>query len=67
MSNLNECIIFGVWFQTKKGFIYSLYRSPSQTNNKFDDSLVNFQNSLSGFVTRNLLFVLANSDFNTRA
>ena len=36
VENLNECIIFKVSIKNKKGYISSLYRLPSPTQDEFD-------------------------------
>ena len=36
VKNLNECVIFEVYIKNKKGYLVSLYRSPSQTRDEFD-------------------------------
>ena len=33
---LNECLIFEVFIKNKRGYVVSLYRSPSQTQDEFD-------------------------------
>ena len=38
ISRLNECIVLEVSLDRKKGYIVCLYRSPSQSNDDFDDS-----------------------------
>ena len=36
VKNLNECVIFEVSIKKKRGYVVSLYRSPSQTQDEFD-------------------------------
>ena len=40
---------------------------PSQTQDEFDDFLINFQPALSDIIASNPLFVLTTNDFNARA
>ena len=44
----------------------SLYRSPSQTQDKFDIFLINFEKLISDIITKNPLFVLITGDFDVR-
>ena len=37
---MNECIIFKVSLKNKKGYFVSLYRSPSESHNDFEDLLI---------------------------
>ena len=36
VKSLNECVIFEVSIKNKSGYVVSLYRSPSQIQDKFD-------------------------------
>ena len=36
VKNLNECLIFDVSIKNKRGYVVSLYRSPSQTQDDLD-------------------------------
>ena len=36
VKNLNECLIFEVTIKNKRGYMVSLYRSPSQIQAEFD-------------------------------
>ena len=42
-SNLDECLLFELSYKNKKCFIATLYRSPSQSRDKFEKSLSNFE------------------------
>ena len=42
-SNLNECLLCELSYKNKKCFIATLYRSPSQSRDKFEKSLSNFE------------------------
>ena len=66
LNNLNECIAFEVCIQNKKCYIISLYRSSSQTHDKFDDFLLNFEQVLCDINARNPFFVLITRSFSAR-
>ena len=36
VKNLNECLILAVSIENKRGYVVSLYRSPSQTQDECD-------------------------------
>ena len=40
--NWHECLLLEINIQNKKGYVISLYRSPSQSKDKFDQFLLNF-------------------------
>ena len=42
-SYLKECLIFEVSINNKRGYIVSLYRSPSQTYDEFDSFITNLE------------------------
>ena len=46
INRLNECLVLEVSFDNKKGYIVCLYRSPSQSNDEFDDFLINLSTCL---------------------
>ena len=45
-SYLSECLTLEVTISNKKGYVITLYRSPSQTSNKFDSFISNFEKLL---------------------
>ena len=52
----------------KRGYVVSLYRSPSQTRDEFDIFfLINFEQLISDIVRKNPLLVLITGDFNVRS
>ena len=67
VKNLNECLIFAVSIENKRGYVGSLYRSPSQTQDECDIFLINFEQLISDIITKNPLFVLITGDFNVRS
>ena len=36
VKNVNKCVIFEASIKNKRGYVVSLYRSPSQTQDQFD-------------------------------
>ena len=66
VKNLNECLIFAVSIENR-GYVVSLYRSPSQTQDECDIFLINFEQLISDIITKNPLFVLITGDFNVRS
>ena len=65
--NLNECLVLEINIQNKKGFVISLYRSLSQSNDEFDQFLLNFEKLISDKMSQNLHFILVTGDFNVRS
>ena len=59
--NLNECLVLGF---LKKGYVISLYQSPSQSKNEFDNFLLNFEQLISDWISQNPHFRLETGDFN---
>ena len=53
--------------RNKRGYVVSLYRSPSQTQDEFDIFLVSFEQLIGDIIAKNPLFVLITSDFNVRS
>ena len=48
--SLNECLILEINIQNKKGYVISLYRSPSQSKDEFDHFLLNVETNLTEWV-----------------
>ena len=67
VKNLNEYFIFEVPIKNKRGYAVSLYRSPSQTQDKFDIFLINLEQLIGDIITKNPLCVLITGDFNVRS
>ena len=65
--NLNECLVLEINIQNKKGFVISLYRSLSQSNDEFDQFLLNFEKLISDKMSQNPHFILVTGDFNVRS
>ena len=67
VNNVNECVIFEVSIKNKRGYVVSLYRSPSQTQDEFDIFLISFEQMIGDIIAKNPLFVLITGDFNVRS
>ena len=46
-SYLKECLIIRVSINNKRGYVVSLYRSPSQTSDEFDSFITNLKKNSS--------------------
>ena len=64
VKNLNECIIFDMSIKTKRRYVVSLYRWPSQTQDEFDIFLISFEQLVGDITDKNPLFVLITGDSN---
>ena len=64
---MNECLTMEINIQNKKGYVISLYRSPSQSKDEFDQFLRNFEQLISGRLNQNPHFLLVTGDFNVRS
>ena len=67
VKNLNECVLFEVSIKKERGYVVSLYRSPSQTQDEFDIFLISFEQLIGDIIAKNPLFVLITGDFNVRS
>ena len=67
VKSLNEYVIFEVSFKNKRGYVVSLYRSPSQTPDEFNNFLTSFEKSIGDIIAKNPSFVLITGDFNARS
>ena len=67
VKSLNECVIFEVSIKNKRGYVVSLYRSPSQTQDEFDNFLTSFEKLIGDIIAKNPSFVLITGDFNARS
>ena len=67
VKNLNECVIFELSIKNKRGYVVALYRSPSQTQDKFDIFVISFEQLIGDIIAKKPLFVLITSDFNVRS
>ena len=67
ISNLNECIIIELNLKNKKGYVISLYRSPSQSIEEFEEFLFNLDQTLHDISSLNPSFVMLLGDFNAKS
>ena len=67
VKNLNECVIFEVSIKKKRRCVFSLYRSPTQTQDEFEIFLIIFEQLIGDIIAKNPLFVLNTSDFHVRS
>ena len=61
-----RCLILEISINNKKGYVVSLYRSPSQTPGKFDSFINNFEKLITDIYSRKADFVLMIGDFNAK-
>ena len=54
VKNLNECVIFEVFIKNKRGYVVSLYRSPSQIQDEFDIFLISIEQLIGDIIAKNL-------------
>ena len=64
---LPECLVREVNYKNKKIFIVTLYRSPSQNDDEFDEFLRSFESVIDHINQSNPYFVLITGDFNARS
>ena len=65
-NSLKECLLLEVFIGNKKGFVLSLYRSPSQSQEEFYDFLFSLDQLLSNMISQNPMFLFVTGDFNAR-
>ena len=66
INSLKECLPLEFFIGNKKGFVLSLYRSPSQSEEEFYDFLFSLDQLLSNMISQNSIFLLVTGDFNAR-
>ena len=64
---MNECIIIELNINNKKGYIISLYRSPSQSTDEFDEFISNLEQTLNDISSLNPSFMMILGDFNAKS
>ena len=67
INYLPECLVCEVNYKNKKIFIVTLYRSPSQNDDEFDEFLRSFESVIDHINQSNPYFVLITGDFNARS
>ena len=65
--NLNECFVLEINILNKKGYVISLYRSPSQSKDDLDQFLLNFEQLISDRMSQSPHVILVTGDFNVRS
>ena len=63
---LKGCLMFEVSINNKKGYIVSVYRSPSQTSNDFNSFTTNFEKLVTNISSINLNFIFMIGDFKAK-
>ena len=66
-SYLNECLTLEVSVSNKKGYVITLYRSPSQTSDEFQSFISNLENLLINITNYNPHFVILLGKFNAKS
>ena len=64
---LKECLIFEVPINNKRGYVVSIYRSPSQTSDGFNSFTTNLEKRLVNISSTNPHFILMIGDFNDKS
>ena len=64
---LQECLIFEISINNKKGYVVSLYRSPGQTQDEFYSFINNLKKLIIDIYSRKANFVLMMGDFNAKS
>ena len=67
LSQLSECLVCEVSVQNKKGFFVTLYRSPNQNHDGFQNFLYEFEKLLSILAQKRSDFTVIVGDFNARS
>ena len=66
-SILSECLLCEINIDGKKGYLATLYRSPSQTQEDFETFLYQFEKLLLNINNKNPAFTVISGDFNARS
>ena len=64
---LQECLILEISINNKKGYVLSLYRSPSQTPSEFDSFINNLEKLIIDIYSRKADFAVMIGDFNAKS
>ena len=64
---LKECLIFEVSINNKRGYVVSIYRSPSQTSDDFNSFTTNLEKLVGNISSSNPHFILMIGDFNAKS
>ena len=66
VSYLQECINFEIKISDKTRNFISLYRSPSQTKDEFENLIKNFELNVEHIVNKSPFLIVVLDDFNAR-
>ena len=66
-SYLSECFTLEITISNKKGYIITLYRSPSQTSDEVDSFIINLENILINITSFDPHFVMLLGEFNSKS
>ena len=66
-SYLSECFTLEITISNKKGYIITLYRSPSQTSDEVDSFISNLENILISITSFDPHFVMLLGEFNSKS
>ena len=66
-SYLRECLTLKVTISNKKGYVITLYRSPSQTSDEFQSFISNLEKLLININSFDPHFVILLGDFNAKS
>ena len=64
---LKECLLFEVSINNKRGYVVSMYRSPSQTSDDFNSFTTNLEKLVVNISSTNTHSILMIGDFNTKS
>ena len=69
MSNINlpECLACEIVIGNKKGYMITLYRSPSQNQSEFEHFFLSLENLVCNLRSKDLDFAFLLGDFNARS
>ena len=65
-SYLSQCLTPEVTISNKKGYVVTLYRSPSQTSDEFDSFISNLEKLLINITSSDLHFMTLLGEFNAK-
>ena len=66
-SYLSECFTLEITISNKKGYIITLYRSPSQASDEVDSFISNLENILINITSFDPHFVMLLGEFNSKS
>ena len=66
-SYLSECLTLEVTISNKKGYVVTLYRSPSEASDEFDSFISNLEKFLINITSSDLHFVILLGDLNAKS